>query len=359
MAVKSCLALLLLLIILNFVHCTVAPPENLTITDLGHLGNLEVRWSSLQDLVRMKKQGQCLVMYELHYYDSYSHSWTSIRTTQTSFRAQFDLAQKVQVRVYTLISGPCAEGRTAKSKNYIEVVQKPHMAGNDGIQNLTCVYYNMEHLVCSWKKSSKMPAKAQVALYYWHRELTHAKECPRYIISEGFRSGCNFSGTVLPMFSDFNLCVNASSDHPIRAVYSTLQIQNIVKPKAPGEVCVEAGADRQVRALWNRPDVRIPQHCLQWQVQARREGPDRKHTLITSNHTETAVVLALPDNETCCLRVRSMLNNRCANSGVWSDWSPPVCYPEKQSVESVPSRNTLPQYKYITVTIITGLVLLL
>ncbi|KAJ0061966.1 hypothetical protein NL108_014691, partial [Boleophthalmus pectinirostris] len=204
----------------------------------------------------------------------------SIRTTQTLFRAQFNLAREVKVRVYTVISGACAGGGTAKSKNYTEVVQKPDMTGIDGLQDFSCLYYYMEHLVCSWKRSSKMPLKAQGALYYWHKEMAHAKECPHYFITGGFRNGCNFSGTDLPAFSDINLCVNSSSDHSIKPLYSMLQIQNIVKPKPPEQVRVEEGADRQLIVHWDSPAGRIPQHCLLWQVQARREGQEGAHTLV-------------------------------------------------------------------------------
>lgn len=343
------------LIILKFVHCRVDPPQDLAISDPGHLGNLEIRWSPFQEHIWMKKQ--CSVLYELHYHDSYSSSWTSVRTSQTSFKAQFDLTQEVKVCVYTLISGECMGGSTAKSKNCTEVIQKPDTAGVNGLQDLTCVYFNMEHMVCRWKRGSQMPAQSQEALHYWHRDLAQAKECPCYIISEGFRSGCNFSGTELPTFSNINLCVNASSARPVRALYSSLQIQNIVKPKATGEVHVEAGADGQLRVLWDSPTGKIPQHCLKWEVQERRESHDGKQTLQQVISTETAVTLALPDNETSCLSVRSMLNKYCAKSGLWSDWSPPVCYPEEKQLASASRRDMLPQHMYIAVIFVAALVL--
>lgn len=355
MAGKCSLALMV--ITLKFVHCTVDPPQDLAITDPGHLGNLEIRWSPSPKHIWMKEQGQCSVQYELHYYDSYSSSWASIRTSQTSYKAQFDLRQEVKVCVYTLISGKCAEGHKIKSKNCTEVVQKPDRTGVEGLQDLTCVYYNMEHMVCRWKRSSKMPVQSQAALHYWHRDLAHAKECPRYIISEGFRSGCNFSGTELPTFSDINLCVNASSARPVRALYSSLQIQNIVKPKVSGEVRVEAGVDGQLRVLWDSPPGRIPQHCLQWEVQDRRESHEGKHTLHQIISTEMEVTLALPDNEASCLSVRSMLNEYCANSGLWSDWSQPVCYPEKKLWAPASRWDMFPKHMHIAVIVSAALIL--
>lgn len=336
-------ALAQVFIILKFVHCRVVdPPQNLTIINPGHLGHLEIHWSPSKEHTWMKEH--CTVLYEPHYYDSYRNSWNSIRTSRTSFTAVFDLAQEVKVCVYTVISGACAGGGRVKSQNCTEVIQKPDRAGVEGIQDLTCVYYNLEHVICRWKRSSKMPAQAHETLYYWYRELAHPKECPRYVISDGFRSGCNFTGTKLPSFTNVNLCVNASSAHPVRALYSSLKMHNFVKVKAAGEVRVEAGADGQIRVYWDCPTEKIPCYCLQWEVEERRESRDGKQTLQQIFSTETAVMLNLTDDESSCLRVRSMLNKYCGPGGLWSDWSPPVCYPEKKHLASASGRDMLPVF---------------
>lgn len=53
------------------------------------------------------------------------------------------------------------------------------------------------------------------------------EECPHYIISTGFRSGCKFTGRSLPLFTDINICVNGSSpEGPLQAKLISLQIQN-------------------------------------------------------------------------------------------------------------------------------------
>lgn len=60
-----------------------------------------------------------------------------------------------------------------------------------------------------------------------HKELEHAEECPKYIISDGVRSGCDFTETSLPDFTDINLCVNGSSfDGPLKPTFISLQTQN-------------------------------------------------------------------------------------------------------------------------------------
>lgn len=352
---------MLLLTSLGCIHCKVVsrsidPPEEVVITDPGRLGNLEITWSPSQQFARISQEEQCSLLYELHYYATYSDRWTRIRTSQTSFSAQFDLAQEVKVRVYTLITGACVDGGTVKSQDYTEVVQNPDVTGTHGIQELACVNYNMEHMICNWTRSPKMPRRAQETLFYWHKELAHAEECPQYIISNGIRSGCNFSGTYIPTFSDVNLCVNASSsEEHIKPVYTSLQTQNHVKPKATPKINVVMGPDRQLRLSWDCPSGRIPEHCLEWQVEDMRGGHDGKQALITP--TETAVNLTLPEKETCCLKVRSRLSKYCASRSLWSDWSPPVCYPEDNPLTSSPGRDLSPTFVFITITIIAALVL--
>lgn len=337
-------SLALVVIVLKFVYSrALDPPQDVAIVDPGHLGVLEIHWSPTEH-IWMKDQGQCSVRYELDYFDSYRNSWITIRTTLTSYRAQFDLGQEVKVRVYTLISGDCAGGGTVKSQNCTELIKTPDRTGVDGIQNLTCVYYNLEYVVCRWKRSAMMPAQAHVTLYYWHYELAHVEECPRYVITDGFRSGCNFTGTKLPRFQTINLCVNASSARPVRTLYSSLQIQNFVKLNAVREVRVEAGADGQLSVLWDSPNERIPTYCVQWEVEERRESHDGKQTLQIFTTEVTALTLTLGNDESSCLRVRSMLNDVCTSGGLWSDWSPPVCYPEKKLLASASRQEMLPWY---------------
>lgn len=324
------LALVQMFIVLKLIHCrALEPPQNLTITDPGLLGPLEIHWEATEEHIRLRQQSQCRLRYEVHFFESYRNQWNSIRTPETSFTTLFDLSQEVKVCIYTVMSGPCAGGTLLKSQNCTKVIQQPDRAGVEGLQDLACVFYNSENVVCRWSRTSKMPTEARETFYYWNSEMANPKECPHYIISDGLRSGCNFTGTELPICTDLNLCVNVSSPRPVRAVYTSLQIQNFVKINA-AEVRVEAGADRQVSFVWDSPLKTIPGGCVTWEAEDRRETLDGKETLTQMSPQDTAVTLILPDDESVCLRVRSILNFRCANGGLWSDWSPSVCYPEKK-----------------------------
>uniref|UniRef100_A0A3Q3VPJ8 Type I cytokine receptor cytokine-binding domain-containing protein n=1 Tax=Mola mola TaxID=94237 RepID=A0A3Q3VPJ8_MOLML len=212
--------------------------------------------------------------------------WQAVRTTRRTFSAQFDLMKDIRVRVYTLLSGPCTNGIMIKSTNYTELVQKPPSMGvvNTAVQDFVCVYHNMKYMVCNWGKHAKMPANSQLNLYFWHRELEHAKECSKYIISSGIRSGCNFTGMSLPDFTDINLCLNGSSPKgPLKPKYISLQIQNHG---------TSIFTYTLLKLTWDLPVGRIPRHCLEWQVEHNKEGPGGKIALVITINMLALIVTA-------------------------------------------------------------------
>ncbi|XP_070773377.1 interleukin-13 receptor subunit alpha-2 isoform X1 [Enoplosus armatus] len=363
MASKSWLthqaALMLLLITWrDIMHCnglTVDPPVDLGILDPGHLGHLEITWSPSASLTDMT---ECPKLYQLEYFDTYRDSWSAIRTTRRTYSAQFDLMKDVRVRVYTLLSGPCTNGTMIKSAGYTELVQRPPSTGVVGteVQDFACVYHNMKYMECNWRRSPKTPANSHQSLYFWHKELEQAEECPKYLISSGVRSGCNFTGIPLPDFIDINFCVNGSSpEGPLKPTYISLQIQNHVKPETTEKLHLQTGPDTQLKLHWDRPAGRVPGHCLEWEVEYNQEAPDGK---IALEHILTKQMsLTLPsihDNERHCFRVRSKLHKYCADKSFWSEWSRLTCHPE---VAPKPEWDMVPVYVYIAVAIIAALVL--
>lgn len=175
-------------------------------------------------------------------------------------------------------------------KEKLLFVKLPHQkcvgAANTEVRDFACVNQNMVNLECTWQKGAKTPANAQQHLYFWyvavhlnpcdnwdsfnadglsglwfeippmeqfccqrkevgvrqpfrvmlnstlidlirHDNLEKVEECPNYIMSKGFRSGCKFTGRSLPLFTDINICVNGSSPKgPLQAKFISLQIQN-------------------------------------------------------------------------------------------------------------------------------------
>ncbi|XP_022618249.1 interleukin-13 receptor subunit alpha-2-like isoform X2 [Seriola dumerili] len=344
------------------IHCsglTVEPPEDLMILDPGHLGHLEITWSPPASLINMT---ECPKLYQLEYFDTYKNSWTAIRTPSRSYSAQFDLMKDIRVRVYTLLSGPCTNGTMIKSTSYTELVQKPPTTGVVGttVKDFVCVFHNMENMECNWESNQKMPANSQQSLYFWHKELEQAEECPKYMISHSVRTGCNFTGKPLPDFTDINICINGSSPHgPLKPTFISLQIQNHVKPETTEKLHLQTHPDGQLELQWERPVGKVPGHCLEWEVERSQEGPDGKIALKILTE-QTSLTLPLLNNyERNCLRVRSKLHKYCVDKSFWSEWSRTTCHPEMKEVTPEPEWDMIPVYVYIAIAIIAILMLTL
>ncbi|XP_069002648.1 interleukin-13 receptor subunit alpha-2 isoform X1 [Embiotoca jacksoni] len=354
--------MLLLITWRDSMHCygfTVDPPEDLAVSDPGHLGHLEITWGPPGSLTNMT---ECSTLYQLEYFNTYRDSWTAIRMNRRTFSAQFDLMKDVRVRVYTLLDGRCTNNTMIQSTSYTELIQKPPSTGVVGteVQDFMCIFHNMEYMDCKWRRCTKMPANSQQNLYFWHKHLEQAVECPKYILSSGFRSGCNFSGNSLPEFTDINFCVNGSSpEGPLKPTFVSLQIQNHVKPEITEKLHLQSGPDTQLELHWESPAGKVPEHCLEWEVEHSQEAPGGK--LPSKQIVPTQVwSLTLPsshNDERSCFRVRSKVNKYCADKSFWSDWSRPTCHPEKNEVTPEPEWDTLPVYICVAAAIIVILVL--
>ncbi|KAM9846377.1 interleukin-13 receptor subunit alpha-2 [Aulostomus maculatus] len=342
-------------------HCqalSVDPPESIDIYDPGHLGRLDITWrppASLHNLT------ECPQMYQLEYFDSYQNSWTAIRTPARTYTAQFDLMKDVSVRVYTLLSGPCTNGHLVTSSNYTELVWKAPSTGvaDTAVKDFTCVFYNMMYVKCTWERSPKTPANSQHNLYFWHKELQQTKECPKYLLSNGVQTGCDFTGKPLPEFTDVSFCVNGSSpEGPLKPTYITLQIQNHVKPDTTGELHLQTGSDAQLELRWTNPAGRVPKHCLEWEVEHNQEGRSKK-TILISTEATSLTLPSVSDNLRNCFRVRCRLDKYCTETSFWSDWSRQICHPKEIPSSAEPQQEPVSIFVYLAAVIITALLLLL
>uniref|UniRef100_A0A3B3QPJ2 Interleukin 13 receptor, alpha 2 n=1 Tax=Paramormyrops kingsleyae TaxID=1676925 RepID=A0A3B3QPJ2_9TELE len=305
-------------------HCcrpAVNPPADLRITDPGHLGRLRIGWALPPAL---KNVARCSVRFQLQYFNTYQDRWTTIRTTHRSFHAQFDLGKEVQVKVFTLLRGPCTNNSELLSPP-AELVLKPS-GGDIGpkIAGFSCIFHRKEFMECTWNETGDQPGPTQTSLFYWHKNMERALECPGYIFSGAERVGCSFPLDMLLEFSDFNICVNrSSSNRPLQPAYFSLQIQNLVKPSVIETLKLMAHPDGNVTVEWSPPEGRIYHRCLEFEVESLLDGIMESCITREMNCTFEAP----SHSETGCFRVRSRVHMFCADKGFWSDWSLPRCLP--------------------------------
>uniref|UniRef100_A0A3B1IGI5 Interleukin 13 receptor, alpha 2 n=1 Tax=Astyanax mexicanus TaxID=7994 RepID=A0A3B1IGI5_ASTMX len=311
----------------------VDPPANIRITDPGHLGYLSIEWSrpsSLQNLT------DCTVRYQLRFYDTFTGRWKSVRTTGLSYKAQFDLEKPIQVRMLTLVNGACTKHSEVQGEE-VEFVHTPEHTGVAGsrIRDFHCVYFNKEYMDCTWQPGSADPPQSEHSLYYWHREMQETSECPQYIRYPELRRGCRFPREVLLEFSEFNMCVNGSSAAgALEPAFISLEVQNQVKPAAVSELQV-LSEDGLLQVQWSPPEGRVPEHCLEYELEGTTESMDGSMWQWTNVTEETTLDFPWSaKREMKCFRIRSKVSGYCADDGYWSDWSQSTCFPEKR--EKIP-----------------------
>ncbi|XP_046876069.1 interleukin-13 receptor subunit alpha-2 isoform X1 [Hypomesus transpacificus] len=315
---------------------TVAPPEEVEIHDQGRLGQLLITWSPPASLLN---RTDCTLRYQLEYLNSYNGRWTAIRTVRRSYRAQFDLEKAVKVRLYTLLKGASTNYSEIQS-NFTDLTVQPSNTGVIGsrVQGFSCVFHQQEYLECTWLNGPDVLAKAQYNLYFWHSDMEHSEECPSYIVQNRARTGCNLSHDLLEEFTDFNICVNSSSPGVVvRPAFFSLQVQNQVKPAAVEVIDLWADPDGKVKLYWDPPHGRVPEGCLEWEVEISEEIKDRPLLLRTSVTRDTTFThLSNGDTERECFRVRSRVHQFCADRGFWSDWSLRSC---DRDIQVVPEQD--------------------
>ncbi|KAL6463310.1 hypothetical protein MHYP_G00277010 [Metynnis hypsauchen] len=306
---------------------SVDPPANIKITDPGHLGHLKIEWnrpSSLQNLT------DCTVRYQLRFYNTYTERWRSVRTVRLSYEAQFDLEKPIQLRMLTLVKGACTNDTEVLGEE-VELVHTPEHTGVAGsrIRDFHCVYLKKEYMDCMWKAGSVNPPGSKHYLYYWHREMPETAECPEYIPPSEFWIGCRFPKQSLLEFSEFNICVNGSStEGPLKPAFFSLEVQNKVKPAQVSDLQLLV-ENELVQVQWSPPAGKVPEQCLEYNLEGTTESTDGSKWQWTNVTEDTTIdFLWNGGSQTTCFRVRSKVNDYCADEGFWSDWSDTVCFPE-------------------------------
>ncbi|XP_066514919.1 interleukin-13 receptor subunit alpha-2 [Hoplias malabaricus] len=335
---------------------SVDPPANIKIKDPGHLGHLIIEWSRPS---RLQNLSDCSVRYQLRFYDTYTGRWRSVRTMKLSYEAQFDLEKPIQLKMLTLVKGPCTSGVEVlgKEEEFVETFE--HKGIKDSrIRDFQCVYYNKEYMDCKWRPGSADTPDSNHKLYYWHREMQETAECPEYFPDTELWKGCRFPRASLLEFTEFNVCVNGSSrEGDLLPAYFSLEVQNKVKPKMVSNVELLT-KDGLLQVHWSPPTGNVPEQCLEYELEGTNEFMDGSKRKWTNVSEETTIEFVRNgESEKSCFRVRSKINGYCADEGFWSEWSPTVCFPDNEKVKK--HETHLEQWSTIVLTsnlILTALI---
>ncbi|XP_071298665.1 interleukin-13 receptor subunit alpha-2 isoform X4 [Agelaius tricolor] len=207
---------------------TVAPPQDLRITDPGLLGSLDVEWKPPPHAQTFQ---ECTVKYKLEYHSTGDRDWKVIFTRKLKLRVGFDLSRTAEVRLQTLLKGRCTGDVEVQSDWIYATFQIPPQGKLESeVQKFKCIYHDWEYLKCTWQPGLLTPHGVHYGLYYWYEGLEQAVQCAQYIQEQGLNLGCVLHNLSQAEYRDLHICVNGSAaGAQLRPLYSTLRLHNLGK----------------------------------------------------------------------------------------------------------------------------------
>uniref|UniRef100_A0A8C5XIZ7 Interleukin-13 receptor subunit alpha-2 n=1 Tax=Microcebus murinus TaxID=30608 RepID=A0A8C5XIZ7_MICMU len=300
----------------------VNPPQDFQIVDPGYLGYLYLQWLPPLSLDDFK---ECTIEYELKYRNIDSERWKTIITKNLHYKDGFDLNKGIEAKIHAVLPGQCANGSEVQS-SWSEATYWISPQGNleTKIQDMDCIYYNWQYLLCSWKPGMGVHLDANYNLFYWYEGLDHALQCEDYIQANGKNVGCRFPYLESSDYTDFYICVNGSSESkPIRASYFIFQLQNIVKPLPPDYLSLTMTNSYEINLKWSLPRGPIPAKCFIYEIEFTE---DDTTWVTTTVENEVYITRTRNESQQLCFIARSKLNIYCADDGIWSEWSDEYCW---------------------------------
>ncbi|XP_034863346.1 interleukin-13 receptor subunit alpha-2 isoform X1 [Mirounga leonina] len=300
----------------------VNPPQDFEIVDPGYLGYLSLQWQPPLFLDNFK---ECTIEYELKYRNIDSKHWKTIITKNLHYKDGFDLNKAIEAKIHTLLPAQCTNGSEVRS-SWSETIYWTSPRGNleTKIQDMDCVYYNWQYLLCSWKSGMGVHFDTNYQLFYWYEGLDHAIQCTDYINVNGKNMGCRFPYLESSDYKDFYICVNGSSEsHPIRPSYFIFQLQNIVKPLPPDYLSLTVKNSEEINLKWSMPKGPIPAKCFIYEIEFTE---DDTTWVTTTVENEIQITRTSNESQKLCFLVRSKVNMYCSDDGIWSEWSDEQCW---------------------------------
>ncbi|XP_029423456.1 interleukin-13 receptor subunit alpha-2 isoform X2 [Nannospalax galili] len=318
-----CLCILLICTAIGHtLEIKVNPPQDFEILDPGLLGYIYLQW---KPPVAIEKLNECTLEYELKYRNVDSESWKTIITKNLFYKDGFDLNKGIEGKIRTHLPKQCANGSEIQS-SWTEASYQISDQGSleTKIRDMNCIYYNWQHLVCSWKPGKRVHYDTNYTMFFWYEGLDHALQCVNYLQENTKNIGCKLSNLESSDYKDFFICVNGSSDfEPIRSSYYIFQLQNIVKPFPPDFLHITVENSVEIKMKWSTPGGPIPARCYTYEIVFRED--DFSWVSVTDK-TDMKMKRKANESKDLCFLVRSKVNMYCSDDGIWSEWSEERCW---------------------------------
>ncbi|KFO13511.1 Interleukin-13 receptor subunit alpha-1, partial [Balearica regulorum gibbericeps] len=197
---------------------------------------------------------------------------------------------------------------------------------------LSCVWYNLEYMVCTWHPGENASSDTNYTLFYWFDGLKNHKKCSNYSMHQGI-FGCTFNlsfpkGT--NTYPAISILIRDDSEE-IRPVCASKNPTTLVKPATPRRVTL-AKINDEIHVEWSESDT-FPENCLFYEVKYHNGDLDTAQIIkvilhylqltdfffyVEKNYTS---IPSIDPNSKYIFKVRAKPKPECYSSKLYSDWS--------------------------------------
>ncbi|XP_041050878.1 interleukin-13 receptor subunit alpha-1-like [Carcharodon carcharias] len=293
---------------------TLPPPNHLTVTLKG-IGFINSTWawkppSDLENFTNLSVRFDSSFKYD-------DAEWKERKINPCLTREdKVVLNQGITFKVKALVTtGSCACGESNWTEMYI-----PPAEGDVGtaVRNIKCIYYNFEHINCTWDIGSKAPSDTVYNFNYWQDGKDIIQNCTSYISKDGrLDAGCHLERDQFDDQTDLNICVTGvSASAKIKPFFYNLETANFVKLSPPWGINISK-TGKAFDINWG-----LPAHwnlkCVNYQI--RRRSSISSNWLVQNCENPNAKITDANPNVKNIIQVRAKYTI-CGDNAIWSEWS--------------------------------------
>ncbi|KFV50743.1 Interleukin-13 receptor subunit alpha-1, partial [Tyto alba] len=191
--------------------------------------------------------------------------------------------------------------------------------------DLSCVWHNLERMVCTWRPGENASSDTNYMLFYWFDGLKNHKKCSNYDMHQGiFRCVFNLSfPKVTNTYPAITILIRDDSEET-RPVCASKNPTTLVKPATPRRVTLSKINDA-IYVEWSESDT-FPENCLFYEVEYHNGDLNTAQIIkvifhyltVENNHIS---IPSVDPNSKYVFKVRAKPKPECYSSKLYSDWS--------------------------------------
>ncbi|KAM6253597.1 interleukin-13 receptor subunit alpha-1 [Porphyrio hochstetteri] len=216
------------------------------------------------------------------------------------------------------VRSECKHDNTSQPSRWVETSLLPKGMPGTAAVGLSCIWHNLEHMVCTWHPGENASSDTNYTLFYWFEGLKTPKKCNNYSVHQGrFECGFNLSfPKSTNTYPTISILIRDDSEE-IRPVCTSKNPTTLVKPAKPRQVTLAKNND-EIFVEWRISDT-FHKNCLVYEVEYHNVDLDTVQTIkVENNYTS---IPSVDPNSKYIFKVRAIPKPECYSSKHFSEWS--------------------------------------